>query len=379
MGELIVSQSLLDDLATNEITIYANGADATTLGYRIPNGSSLKMVTSNRRVFLEYGYSDVDVFYRDGDGFTIYFTMGETNRIALLDRFDGDSTTRFTINTKLVEADPTPPTDPETPPIDGYSKGVNDVYRLERTQVRAFITDNFNLNNGVETVDYAKYILGLIELPFTIDESEVIGVQNIQLSTYRTNYTAELLKSDVIKFDLGTVEVPLNNSNSLDYKDKVCLLHIPYCEPLAIDSEYVLGEVVRVEFVVNLYDSLTTVNVYSTKLKGVELDGLVISKSIDLNASIPFATTENKPMNNKPDSVKLAVYNELDHVFIEVISNRYSLLDGEFTIPVVDECLIGECSGYVKVENINLKSHATTNEKVMMVDVLQSGIVINIE
>ncbi len=368
---LRVSQSLLDDLNANSITLYVNDVDATVLDAKIPYGSSLKMIiTVNNRVFVTSGDSDADVSYRDENGFFINFKMGATNKIAILTSFEGLSYTSFNINTKLVEPDPDP-VDPTLPPVDGFRKGTNDVYRLDKSKVRDFITTNFNGNNGTEAFDFAKYILGLIEIPFTVPESEVLGIQNIQLSSYKTDFTAELLAVDELKFDLGSVTVPLTSGDSLDYKGKTCLIHVPYCEPLAINSDYVLGETVRVEFVVSLYDSLTTVNVYSTKL-----NDLVMSKSIDLNASIPFGIAENRPSRNRPDSVKLAVNNELDHVFIEVISNEYLLTDGLFTIPVIDECLIGDCSGYIKVENINLVSKATTKEKDLLMGVLTSGILI---
>ena len=294
-------------------------------------------------------------------------TLVGSSSAALAAEYKSNGSVEFIENT-----DPTDPVDPTLPPVDGFSRGTNDVYRLDRSMVRDFITTNFNVLEGTQTVDYAKYILGLIEIPFTVPESEVLGVQNIQLSTLKTDYTGEVLANDELKFDLGSITTPLTESNSLDYKGKTCLIHVPYYEPLAINSDYVLGETVRVEFVVSLYDSLTTVNVYSTKL-----NDLVMSKTIDLNASIPFGVAENRPSRNRPDSVKLAVNNELDHVFIEVVSNEYLLTDGLFTIPVIDECLIGDCSGYVKVENINLISKATTKEKDLLMGVLTSGFHIN--
>ena len=252
------------------------------------------------------------------------------------------------------------------------TKGVNDVFLITDETMREIINANFNFNNGQETIDYGKYILGLLELPFSID-AEFIKFTDVEigLAGYKTGFSGDLLKSDVLNVNMGVIEVIENKNNFLDYVNTVAVLHLPFSDPVNIDINYVIGYEIGIEYLINLYDGLATINISSSKIGGV-----ITTLSIDLNVSIPFGSVSSQPPKNDPSNVKLGGYNGVTSPYVEILRNDAVLENGFFTIPVVDETLLIEQNGFVKIDEIDLKVKASKDEKEMILNAINQGVII---
>ena len=341
-----VKQSDIDSYNSKNVTLYINGVIATD-GMKL-NGE-IKFVAND-------GFIIETASIRDLDGFTSNFILS------------GDSkTATFTTVTGTNYSIPTIATVIQTKEV----KGLNAVYELTPDLLRTFTAKRFVFNSGTETVDYGKFILGLIELPFKVPSEYVTGKQNIQLGGYDTRVNADLLNIDEITLDLGVITVPLKFNNSLDFQNVTGVLHLPYSPSINIEPKYFIGETLRVEYVINMYNGECIINIYSTKTNGV-----IIRQNVDLNINIPFAQIETHPSQNAPSNIRLGGDNGLKNPYIEVLRNDVILSNGFFTIPVLDEKPLQGETGFIQVNEVNLQVNAPDNERENIISLLNKGVII---
>lgn len=266
-------------------------------------------------------------------------------------------------------------------------KGFNNVYLVDENNLKQLASERFKREvkqtNTIEgetvvrteltdDVDYGIYMLGLINLPMLIDEKSIIANENIRLGNFQTNINAKLISYDQIIVDAGSIVVPLEYNDIRDFTATNTIIHLPYSESIVLDSKYVVGETISVEYVVNLYDGSARINIYSSKI-----DDIINTVVIDLNINIPYATLENMPSKNDPRNIELGSFNGLYKPYIEVIRNDVINSDNEFSIVVTDEGMLNGNKGFVSIDNISLSSNATHEEKEMITTLLKDGVFIN--
>lgn len=256
-------------------------------------------------------------------------------------------------------------------PIDDIA-GVNNVYRIGADLVKKFITrkwiDNSNVGNFK---DVNGLIISLLQVPFTIDESLINGTGNIRLGTYDTGEVGEVVIDDKLTINIGSINVSHGANDLTDYNNAKAILNLPYVDAIVLDVDSVIGYKVNVEYILNLYNSMVTVNVYSSKH-----DDVIISKTIDFNLSVPFGNVEQKPIGSNSNEISFVRDNGIKQAYIEIIKNDVILKNGLFTIPVIDEKILINERGFIKVEEIELKSNASKNEKDDIVNLLNRGVII---
>lgn len=253
-------------------------------------------------------------------------------------------------------------------------KGFNNVYEVTDEQLQLIARKRFVVEEGQpeessNTVDYGVYILGLIDLPFKIDPTMIIDQQLINLGPLKTDVSASFLNTDTLRLSLGSINVVGTKGNFLDYQDTVIMLHLPYSESVAIEPKYAINETISVEYLISLYDGVAIMNVKSSKT-----DSVIITQNVDLNISVPFANTQAVPSRNDPSSVKLGGDNGLKTAFIEILRNNAVLERGFFTTPIVDEGPLSAYNGFARIEDIVLKSKATSQEKDLIESQLKNGV-----
>lgn len=303
------------------------------------------------------GYEIVSAGYRDGNGFNVDFTVADDYKSASLTFTGATDFNGFSVTTRFVQ----------TPDVKGY----NDIYRVTDAQMREVTTASFEFFNGQTSVDFGKYIIGAIDFPFEIRENQITGLQNISLGKSTTGINAELLTTDTIRVDMGSIFVPRVKDNLLDFANTVAVLHLPYAESVMIDIDYVIGETISIEYLVSLYDGLAIINVSSSKI-----DGIINTRNVDLNVSIPFGNIDSNPSNNDPKNIELGGDNGIKTPHIEILRNDAILENGFFTIPIIDESTLINQIGFVKVDEIELMTSATMTERNKINSLLTSGVIL---
>lgn len=304
--------------------------------------------------FNEVSNGGASVSYRTGSGSTIYFTLGEPALTATSDLQYFNS--GFFVETTAILPD---------------VKGYNNVYVLTDDQLRDVTQSRFVVFDGKETTDYGKYIIGLIDLPFAVSPDIIQDVSTVKMGAYDSQISATLLKTDNIRLNLGDITVPLVKNNLLDYKNTVAILHLPYANAINIDIDYVIGQTVNIEYVINLYDGVTVINLSSSKLGDVFL-----TVNVDMDITIPFANIETFPSKNDGKNISLGGDNGVKIPYFEIMRNNAILENGFFTIPIVDESLLSEQTGFIKIDEIDLNSKASRDEKEMILNAINQGVII---
>lgn len=247
----------------------------------------------------------------------------------------------------------------------------NNVYLMPDPILKHFNNNVFTMSNTSGTAeDYSKYIINLIRLPFELPEIVLGDDKKITLSNYEMDVTTQSILTDVVSVDLGSIEVLKETNTFLDYNNAIAVLNLPFAEPINLDLNLVLGEVVSVRYDVNLYNGAVSILIYSTAV-----DGLIYSKNVDLGINIPiYSGIGNSVIIKEPD-IELGLANGIRTPYIEIHRNNAVLADGFFTAPIVDESLLGDCEGFTVIENVNLISKTNLNDREKIESMLKQGVI----
>ena len=253
-------------------------------------------------------------------------------------------------------------------------KGSNSVYVVADVDLPKITAARFAQPAGSadNIVDYGRFILGLIKLPFTVDASNIVGTEEVKLGPLDTGVFAGLMNVDRLTYSLGSISVAGPEGNLLDFADTEAVLHLPYTNPVKLDIDYVIGQTVKVDLLINLYDGTADYNITSSKLGGV-----VITDKVRLDIGIPFASPDTTPGSSSLTNIDFGVANGVQTAYIEILRKGQVLPYGFFTSPVVVESTIGFQRGYVVVEDVNLKvPRATASEIAEIERLLGDGVIL---
>ena len=249
--------------------------------------------------------------------------------------------------------------------------GANNLYKITKADLKQINIDRF-VNSGANTViDYGTNILGVINLPFNINPNLIQEPELIKLGTHETTVTAPKIVTDKLYLDLGNITVPMPE-NSLGFTNVAVLIHLPYANSLTLDINAVMGQVINVEYVIDLYSGNSYVNIKSNKS-----DSIIASSSVDLGVNIPYSSILGNNNTVYNSNMSLGGDNHVTTPYIEIIQNIPILGNGFFTAPITAESTLNSEKGFIQVENINLNVKATSNEKDMILTALRSGVIIN--
>lgn len=352
----VIEQSLIDSLLTSNAEIYVNDVLATQ-GDLIVVGDVVSL-----KVVGDYVFTTAQLFIRDlnSGAFDYYpFTINETADLATIEwksNFSGDDySTGFQVETI-----------PHAPDVSGSNR----VY-LVSSEVLDSVNDERFKMVGDNVIDYGNYILGLIELPTSIPEEFLLPEANIQLGDLTLSASAATISTDSLSIDLGEIHVPVKNNNLLDYKGVICNLHLPRTNSIVINPDYVIGETISIEYIIDLYSGEATINISSSKVGGEVFHTVKTT----LGVEIPYIRTGSSANVSNPN-IAVGGDNRINTPFIEVLTNDVNLPDGVFTIPIVDENTLFDETGYIEVENIELKGWVKLSDRQKIINLLNSGVII---
>lgn len=339
----------------NRSTFYRNG-DAFYEGMPLMIGDTIKGVVDSG-----YHFTKVQYYTRTsgiGGQVAASYTLSEPPTEATMTLDDKTEIVVYNVSTEQLAAD---------------TKGNNNVYLADRKIMKAVNAQRFAQNVSDKTVvDFGRYILGLIELPTEVPESYQLDNTFIQLGDNSLTVKATELSKDVIDVDMGTVNVPEKYGDFRDFQNTVCNLHLPYAGSVAVEAEYIIGQTLRIEYLIDVYNGKATVNLYSTAL-GVES---FYTLSADLGISIPYAADSGQALHLENANISLGGDNRLTKCYVEIMRNESPLAEKFFSVPVNDEGALGEQSGYVEVDNVALDFQALGDEMRDIETALSGGVVI---
>lgn len=259
----------------------------------------------------------------------------------------------------------------EDVPVD--VKGSNTVYKISDSDLETITKSRFQVVTSTgNLIDYGQFILGLIKIPFEIDQSLIVGSEEVRLGPVSTGVTGQVISRDRLVVPLGSISVPAVDMNSLDYQSTQCKLHLPYANPVSVDVQHVIGETIEIALSINLYDGEAQYT-----LKGSKFNQVFDTVTCNLDVAIPFANVVGGiPNKNNPSNVSVGVDNGIRTAFIEVERKPREMPDGFFTTAVNEEGVLFGKVGYFEVSNCELEVRATHEELERLRAALQDGVII---
>lgn len=346
-----ITQAMIDELALSGSTMTVGGV-AATVGTEVYSGDEIVATVGDGFNFLIDGVKFSGQDPVTGEMLNLTLTTSDDFLTATA---TADDVSYYGLSVGVEQVDTV--------------SGTNNVYLITPAKLSE-VNAQRNVGTPPDVYDYGQFILSVIELPFEIDSELVLDPENVRLATFETDVSANKISTDKIMVDLGTISVPAIEGNLLDYKNVECVIHLPRLEPIVIANDYVIGETVSVQYIIDCYSGNATVNIISSKVGSV-----IITKTVDIGISIPFAATNGEATITN-NSIEVGGDNGVSVPFIEVLTNEAVLSDGLFTNPIIDESQLSGNTGFIQVEQIDLNLKATHDEKQKLISELQNGVII---
>lgn len=354
MVRLTVTQDILDIFEVGGAKLYINSTLAV-IGSEAYNQDTLKVVANTGREFISRpmatAYNSNNYVSED------YFVLnGNAEAELYIDLYADYVYKDFEVITTQVD----------------IVSGSNNLYKITSSDLSQINRDRFTTDGGnpPSVVDYGDNILGVINLPFDIDPVYIQEPETIVLGTLTTTVTAPKISTDKLFRNLGDIEVPLPD-NSLGFTNARAILHLPYANSLDLDINEVLGYIINVEYVIDLYNGTSFINVKSNKENSI-----IASSSVDLGITIPYSANQGNNPTVYNANMSLGGDNHVKSPYIEIIQNVPILGNGFFTTPVIDESELFGNVGFIRVDEIDLNVSATSREKELIISALKTGVII---
>lgn len=241
----------------------------------------------------------------------------------------------------------------------------NNLYLVDINKMKE-ISDT--IRSKVNDINLSGNFINLIRFPFEI-ENKTEQYFNILIGGFRFSTTAQQLIDDELIINFGEIDVPQTFNNSFDFVNTTCLLHLPFNKTITLDTEYVIGQKVKVVYIIDLLSGDTTINILSSKT-----DNIFETVTTQIGTTIPFLENNESSMSNnkKHDRVR----NDLDHVFIEVVRNLPVNVNSMFNNTVEKTGKLADEKGFITVDEIVISGTIGVSEKETIERLLSQGVYI---
>lgn len=259
------------------------------------------------------------------------------------------------------------------PPI--VVSGFNNVYVADMDVLKGLSSEIYKYREGDPTnyteYDLANYVINILELPFTLDESFKGLPAQIRLGYKLIEVEAVKVVTDELVLDLGEIHVPSVYENSYDYLNTNAYLHLPFAPNIELNIDYVINSTISLQYIVDLYTGDTAINIMSDKVGNT----VIHSELIKIGKNVPFIRkTGGEVVGTFQTSNGLN--NQVFTPFIEIIRNKPYDIDNPFNDNVNVLSKLRDEKGYVTVSNAIINSSASFEESSKIKNLLSRGVYI---
>ena len=304
------------------------------------------------------------------DGFlfktTPNWTMGETNGHFALDPNDKTISTikwngysYITISGSLsIQANAT---------ISASLKyGFVSIYNPTYDEVDELSKLRFYSMSGSEILDLSQYIISFRKLYVDIPQ---IARELVYFGKYNTNVSSNIITTNFIETDCGTITIDEYNKNSLDYNGVEIDLYLPFIGNISLNPNQVYGKPLHLVYRTNPLNGDCVAIIMSDTIQIAYSQGNV---SFDVPINFKYGNLNNYGTNDN------ALYMAGLQPYIEVRTNRQyqnmnsRLLHNNLWVQISD------CSGYVLFSDVELHpvNRINKDEWDEIVSLLQGGIIV---
>ena len=217
-----------------------------------------------------------------------------------------------------------------------------------------------------QMLDLSQYIISFRKLYVDIPQ---IARELVYFGQYNTNVSSNIVTTNFIETDCGTVTIDEYNKNSLDYNGVEIDLYLPFIGNLSLNPNQVYGKPLRLVYRTNPLNGDCVAVILSDNVQIAYSQGNV---SFDVPINFQYGNLNNYGTNDN------ALYMAELQPYIEVRTNRQyqnmnsRLLNNNLWVQISD------CSGYVLFNDVELHpvNRINKDEYDEIVSLLQGGIIV---
>lgn len=217
-----------------------------------------------------------------------------------------------------------------------------------------------------EMLDLSQYIISFRKLYVDIPQ---IARELVYFGKYNTNVSSNIVTTNFIETDCGTITIDEYNKNSLDYNGVEIDLYLPFIGNISLNPNQVYGKPLRLVYRTNPLNGDCVAIILSDNVQIAYSQGNV---SFDVPINFKYGNLNNYGTND--NSLYMAVLQP----YIEVRTNRQyqnmnnDLLNNNLWVKISD------CSGGVTFGDIDLRPASSLNkdEYDEIISILKGGIVV---
>ena len=316
--------------------------------------------TKNIIITATSGYEFKNTYHYEDNGYSYDLVKNLEKTTLTIDTTQITGLSDITLNDNYVA----------TLPVETIG-GFCNLYKVTEKELSQLSKVRFQKDTTSDTVvDYGSAITQLYILPLNIPADIIGDKSNIILGSFDSQVESTLLNNYTVDYDMGAITVPAKYNNAYDFINTTCTLRVPFFNAVALDPENVVGHTISIKFTLDLYSGNVTMNVVSDFTGGI-----IYSATANIVTQIPFIQKQNN-----------SVVNQLSNVFkyviatpvIEVVRNiPYQADNSTFGRETVQVAKLNTVHGYCEVDNVNLVTMATNDEKDSIISLLKEGVFIN--
>ena len=217
-----------------------------------------------------------------------------------------------------------------------------------------------------QMLDLSQYIISFRKLYVDIPQ---IARELVYFGKYNTNVSSNIVTTNFIETDCGTITIDEYNKNSLDYNGVEIDLYLPFIGNISLNASQVYGKPLRLVYRTNPLNGDCVAVIMSDNVQIAYSQGNV---SFDVPINFKYGNLNNYGTNDN------SLYMAGLQPYIEVRTNRQyqpmnnDLLNNNLWVQ------ISECSGGVTFGDVDLRpaSNLTKDEYDEIVSLLKGGIVV---
>ena len=306
------------------------------------------------------GYEFKNTYHYEDNGYTYDLVKNLEKTTLTIDTTKITGLSDITLNDNYVA----------TLPVETIG-GFCNLYKVTEKELSQLSKVRFQKDTTSGTVvDYGSSITQLYILPLNLP-AEIIGDKShIILGSFDSQVESTLLNTYTVEYDMGSISVPAKYNNAYDFINTTCTLRVPFFNAVALDPENVVGHTISIKFTLDLYSGNVTMNVVSDFTGGI-----IYSATANIVTQIPFIQKQNNSVVNQLSNVFKYV---ISTPVIEVVRNiPYQADNSTFGRETVQVDKLNTVHGYCEVDNVNLVTLATNDEKDSIISLLKEGVFIN--
>lgn len=244
--------------------------------------------------------------------------------------------------------------------------GFVSIYNPTYDEVDELSKLRFYSMSGSEILDLSQYIISFRKLYVDIPQ---IARELVYFGKYNTNVSSNIVTTNFIETDCGTITIDEYNKNSLDYNGVEIDLYLPFIGNISLNPNQVYGKPLRLVYRTNPLNGDCVAVILSGNVQIACSQGNV---SFDIPINFKYGNLNNYGTSDN------ALYMAELQPYIEVRTNRQyqninnRLLNNNLWVQISD------CSGYVLFNDVELHpvNRINKDEYDEIVSILQDGIIV---